>query len=176
MTERDYSKGVIYKIKCLDKSIKDIYVGSTINIIKRKSYHKFNCTNTKGKAHNYCVYQFIRAHGDWDNWILVPIKKHPCNSKLELEIEEENVRVELEEFSTLNRNRAWAGVEYGLPTKEYKKKYAETHRKEILEKQEKYRETHKEEKYTCECGSTLRKGSKAKHKITKKHEKYLESK
>jgi hypothetical protein len=166
--ERDYGKGFIYKLRCLDPEIKNIYVGSSTNKSQRKKTHKTGCTDPKRKDYNLPVYQFIRAHGGWDNWEMVVIKLFPCASKMELEIEEENVRVELEEFSTLNRHKAWAGVEYGLPRKEYGKKYREKNKDEITEK--------KNKKITCGCGSTIRKDEKARHEKSLKHQKWLESK
>ena len=58
----DYSKSVIYKICCRDKSITDVYIGSTTNFIKRKTLHKYNCTNEKSKGYNRYVYGFIREN------------------------------------------------------------------------------------------------------------------
>ena len=41
----DYSKTVIYKICCLDKSIQDLYIGHTTNFTKRKYQHKVCCND-----------------------------------------------------------------------------------------------------------------------------------
>ena len=46
-TEIDYSKSVIYKIVCDDLNVKDCYVGSTTNFIKRKRHHKEACIYEK---------------------------------------------------------------------------------------------------------------------------------
>ena len=46
----DYSKTIIYKIVCNDLSIKECYVGHTINMTKRKCCHKSTCNNEKDKA------------------------------------------------------------------------------------------------------------------------------
>ena len=43
--EINYSKTIIYKIRCEDENITDIYVGSTTNFIKRKNIHKSVCNN-----------------------------------------------------------------------------------------------------------------------------------
>jgi len=181
----DYSKGLIYKIKCLDPEIKDIYVGSTLNEVARRRKHKKNCTSPKNDKYNLCVYQFIRVHGGWENWKLVPIKLYPCNSRLELRMEEERMIEELEEFSTLNMKRAWTDK------KEYNKKWHQEHKEEIREKNKKYRETHKEEnkkwrqehkeeiseknkvKYECPCGTILRKSDKLAHEKSKTHKHWL---
>ena len=59
---------------------------------------------------------------------------------------------------------------------ERKKEYHEANKEVILEKAKEYREANKEaisergkEKYTCECGSTLRKSDKARHERTQIH-------
>ena len=64
----DYSKSVIYKICCRDKSITDVYIGSTTNFVKRKPLHKTTCNNEIGKCYNSYVYGFIRENGNWDNF------------------------------------------------------------------------------------------------------------
>ena len=83
----DYSKGVIYTIR----SRGCIYVGSTTNFRKRKYGHNraiYMVTSTTNK-----LYQTIRENnGEWD---MRPYRVFPCNSKTELEIEEERVRREL---------------------------------------------------------------------------------
>ena len=192
--KNDYSKGLIYKIKCLDPKIRDIYVGSTLNEVARRKSHKSNCTNPKGKKYNRCVYQFIRSNGGWENWKLCLIKLYPCNSRTELRMEEERMIEELEEFTTLNRIRAYLSEEtrkeyhkeyhkeYYEENREQKKKYYKEHKEEIRKKHKKYYETYKEEiaekqkeKYTCDCGSTLTKQHKTRHEKTQKHEDYLES-
>ena len=122
----DYSKGIIYKIKCRDRSIKDIYVGSTTNFASRKRQHKINCYNPNIQHYNLCVYQFIRAHGGWDNWEMVPIKTYSCNSHMELVIEEQSMIEQLEEYTTLNRHRAFLSKEnISVKNKEYRDKNKE---------------------------------------------------
>ncbi len=46
----NYSKGLVYKLCCNDTNIKDIYVGSTTNFIRRKSDHKSACDNEMVKS------------------------------------------------------------------------------------------------------------------------------
>lgn len=66
----DYSNTVIYKIICLDENVKDLYVGHTTNFIQRKYYHKQSCINEKLPSYKFEVHQFIREHGNWNNWIM----------------------------------------------------------------------------------------------------------
>ena len=58
----------IYRIECLNKEIKDFYIGSTDNLAFRTSNHKCCCTNINRPEYNYKLYKFIRENGGWDNW------------------------------------------------------------------------------------------------------------
>jgi hypothetical protein len=108
---RDYSKGLIYKICCLDVNIKDIYIGSSINMKARRNKHKHDCSSINRKNYNNKVYTFIRNNGGWNNWRIVVIKNFSCNSKSELEAEEDKIM--REEGATLNSNKAiWNIEEY----------------------------------------------------------------
>ena len=83
----DYSKGVIYTIR----SRGCIYVGSTTNFRERKYGHNRAIYTVTSKTNK--LYQTIRENnGEWD---MKPYRVFPCNSKTELEIEEERVRREL---------------------------------------------------------------------------------
>jgi len=53
----------VYRIECLDPEIKDIYIGSTVDLKERIKQHKKDCKNSNSK-----VYTFMREHGGWDNW------------------------------------------------------------------------------------------------------------
>jgi hypothetical protein len=56
------------------------------------------------------------------------------------------------------------------------REYREANKEVIAEKKKKYHEANKEklkEKYTCECGSVLRKNEKSRHERTKKHQAYM---
>ena len=62
------------------------------------------------------------------------------------------------------------------------KAYSEVNKEKISEKDKQYYKNNKEKinerrntKYTCICGSCIRKGGKAEHDKTKKHIKFLES-
>jgi len=73
----DYSKTVMYKIVCKDVEIKELYVGSTTSLVKRRYLHKSDCFNANSKRHNFYVYQFIRENGGWDNWEVIQIEGLP---------------------------------------------------------------------------------------------------
>ena len=63
----DYSNTHFYKIVCKDLNIKDCYVGSTLNFVKRMSAFPTD------KHHNTPVYEFIRNNGSWENWEMILI-------------------------------------------------------------------------------------------------------
>ena len=189
----DYSKSIIYKIMCLDRSIKDIYVGSTTNFASRKTKHKSDCNNPNDNNYNLFVYQFIRAHGGWDNWEIVPIKTYSCNSHMELRIEEQRMIEELEEYTTLNRQRAWtskerrAELDSTYPCRELThrreigRKSYQNRREKIIEYQKEYASKNKDKikayktkKIICECGTTLTKANKLRHLKSIKHQTWEE--
>ena len=54
-----------YKIAI--KGTKHCYIGSTININRRKSQHKNACSNPNHINHHLKLYVIIRENGGWDN-------------------------------------------------------------------------------------------------------------
>ena len=74
----DYSNLIIYKIVCRELQITDSYVGSTTNFDQRKKQHKKNCYNTNTDKYYYKLYETIRNHGGWENWLMVIVEKCPC--------------------------------------------------------------------------------------------------
>ena len=91
----DYSKCVMYEIKCLNANITKTYIGSTCNFNRRKSQHKYNTNTESGKKYNRYLYTFIRENGGWNQFIISPIKSFPCNNKMEKLIEERRLMNEL---------------------------------------------------------------------------------
>jgi hypothetical protein len=169
-----YQNSVIYKLKRNDDYDDiDIYVGSTTNFKHRKNQHKTKCNNEKDKGYNLPVYQFIRANGNWDNWIMTPIEQYSCNSKKELEIREryhidilksklnkttpgrtskeryeknkEQILEKYKEYYQENKEKLLSKVkEYYENNKEKLKKYYENNKEKIAERDKKYREDNKE--------------------------------
>ena len=150
----DYSKTIIYKIKCNDESVLDFYVGHTTNYSKRKCSHKDKCENSKVK-----LYEMIRANGGWKNWSMVEVEVYPCNSSTEARIREEYWRETLQ--ATMNAKRAYlsdeAQVEYYTQyhkqyrqehadkIKTYQKQYYQENTEEIAIKNKQYRQEHVDE-------------------------------
>ena len=193
-TNIDYSKTSIYKICSKDINIKEIYVGHTTDMRRRKSQHKHSCINEKNKIHNLNVYQFIRENGGWDNWDMIEIERYNAIDGYDATKRE---RYWIEELkATLNiviptrtqkeyyeNNKEYfikINKKYNLNNKEilkeYKKEYRENNKEIINEKLKKYYNDNKEdysekrkEKITCECGCVFRKVDLARHKKSKKH-------
>lgn len=132
----DYSQTVIYKICCKELTVKEVYVGSTTSIIKRRSMHKHNCTNEKGKVYNLYVYQFIREHGGFENWDVIVIEEYPCENDEQKRTRERHWY----EFlgAELNMKRPLVTVQ------EIKEEKKEGHAKYYIENKEKIKENNKE--------------------------------
>jgi len=166
----DYSKTVIYCIKCKDDNITEEYIGSTTDFIKRKYQHKTSCNNEKSKEYNQLKYKIIRENGGWDNWIMIELEKYSCNDKRESEKREEDIRIERK--ASLNMKKAFTTEEQIKEylkeyreqnkgkikeyNKEYKKKYYEENKEKIneynKEYQKEYYEENKKKEYICSCG------------------------
>jgi len=191
-----YNNSVIYIIKCKDETIKDCYIGSTINFKNRKKNHKSDCYNEKCKSFNYKVYKFIRDNGGTDNFYFDILKNVNCNNKQELhKLEGEYIKL-----YTPSLNSQAAHTLYYVNRKEYDKKYyidnkdyilkvhnkwkknnkdkIKEHNKEYNKKNKEYRKEYYEKnkdtinekrkiKMTCECGSIVRKSDIACHKKQK---------
>ena len=99
----DYSKACIYKICCLDAEIEDIYVGSTTDLVKRRSAHKAACNDPKSKKYDYHAYKFIREQGGWENWEVVLVERFQCDNSEDLFQREREVFDQLK--PTLNNRR-----------------------------------------------------------------------
>jgi hypothetical protein len=87
----DYSRSCIYKICCRNPDIREIYVGSTTDLVKRRYTHKCSCNNPARGGHNCSVYQYIRDNGGWVNWEVVQVEQVVCESSQELRQREREV-------------------------------------------------------------------------------------
>ncbi len=183
----DYSKGLIYKLCCNDPSVKDIYVGSTTNFIRRKCAHKTACNNQNKKSY---VYKFIRDNGGWCNWSMVLVRKYNATNKMKLARKERKYIEKL--GATLNsntpsrtlnevkeltskRNREYKEANKEV-IREQRKEYRKRNKNVIKERNKQYYEANREEiikqmttKIECECGSIINRSEISRHKKTQKH-------
>ena len=168
-TPQDFSKGLIYSIVCkTDETL--IYVGSTTNFTQRKSSHKSTCNNENDENHNFPVYVMIRANGGWDSFNIKPVKEFPCESKIQLVIEEERIRKEMK--ANLNTFRAYRSPEeYKEDAKDRYKAYREANTAKIAENGKKYYEANKAK--IAERTKKFREANKA--KIAERTKKFREA-
>ena len=144
----DYSKGLIYTIKTGES----LYVGSTTDFRRRKYDHK---SRIKTGNEPQKLYQTIRENngGEWD---MKPYQLFPCNSKLELEIEEERIRNMLNADLNCNKcsgideekkrkNEYNAKKKWRLNNPEYNEKYRKENRDVLLKKKKDWWEKNREE-------------------------------
>lgn len=145
----DFQTAFIYKIECRDPVIVDKYYGSSCGIeAKRRNKHKSDCTNSKSKKYNLHLYQFIRDHGGWTNWVFIKIKMYPCANKIELHIEEQkyilmndhslNIRrshITEQELKEQNKDRM---KKYHNNNKDKSKIYHNNNKEHIIEYQKNY--------------------------------------
>jgi hypothetical protein len=130
----DYSNALIYSIICkTDETL--LYIGSTTNFRQRKKNHKNVCNNENSVHHNLQVYVMMRANGGWDNFNMTPVKEYSCENKIQLVIEEERIRKEMN--ANLNTHRAYLSLE---ERREDRKKYQEVNAAKIAENGKKYYE------------------------------------
>ena len=169
----DYSKCVIYTIRTPN----GLYVGSTCNFINRKHQHKSAIHNENGEKYNRNLYKNIRENND--EWEMKPHSEFPCKNKMEMTIEEERVRRELN--ADLNMRFC-----YGFD-KEKAKQYIEVNKEKFAEQQKQYRENNKEKlaeknrqyrENNKEKAAEYQKGyyQKNKEKLAEKQRQYREKK
>ena len=155
----DYSKTIIYKIVCKDIDIKDCYVGSTTDFVRRKYVHRNNAVNITPRSHLY-VYEFINKNGRWNNWEMIEIEKYNASDKLESLKRE---RFWLEELkATLNKKTP--SKTHSESKKDWRTKNVEKVREQNKKDKEKYKE-----KITCDCGCIIRKDGIIDHNKSQKH-------
>jgi hypothetical protein len=90
----DYKKAIIYKIFKMIDDKELCYVGSTTNLNVRKTLH-----NSQSFHRNSLLYKTIRENGGFDTWTMEKIKDYPCETKIQLRMEEERC---IKEFANLN--------------------------------------------------------------------------
>ena len=170
----DYQNTIIYKLCCKDPEIKEIYVGHTTNFKLRNNQHKKCCNNPNNKNYNIYNYQFIRDNGGYENWKMIEIKKFPCSSRREAEMEEDKVIRELK--ATLNSHRAFVSQE---EKKEWQKQYEENRKNDPqrIEYIKEYQENRKQDPKRIEYLKENRKKryEDNKEEINKKNKEWQEN-
>ena len=188
----NYENGKIYKL--VSPHTDEIYIGSTTQkLCVRIAEHKRDCREGKIRT-NKKLFEL----GDVK---IVLIEDFPCDRKEEL-IKRERYYIENTDCLNImipGRTRkeyyqdnkeiiSEKKKDYREKNKEIiaqrKKEYCQKNKEKVAQRKKQYRENNKEkinkinekkrkEKYTCQCGLTIRKDSKARHEKTIKHQNYL---
>jgi hypothetical protein len=177
----DYSKTCIYKIEhCDDPSL--VYVGSTTDMVKRKTQHKTCCNNPKSPKYNLKVYQMIRQNGGWDAFKFLLVEKYPCNDSHECRKREDEVIKLLK--CNMNSYNAYSSEEQKkITAKKYvennkakindnAKEYYANNREKCNAQMKEYYQTNKQkvlDRIQCECGAFCAKVNLHRHRRTTKH-------
>lgn len=150
----DYQQGKIYKIVC--NVTGKVYYGSTIEptLARRLSNHRQSFKKNKEGTGDILTSSKILEN---NNYTIVLVELYPCNSKDELLMRE---RYWIDNFECVNKCRP-------IINKDEKKQ-----RNMLYNKQ--YRQIHS--KITCECGKIICGYSIARHKKTKIHIEFIQSK
>lgn len=166
--------------KIVDKNgILDLcYVGSSVNMKKRKDAHKTACKNPNN---NSKIYKTIRENGGFDEFRFVEIGFREQLTLTQSHIVEDEYRVLLK--AELNTYRCYRTPEQlkadqTLATK----KYYKNHKEEANEYNKNYYEDNKEDinkkkivKHICPCGGKYTHQNKAIHEKTNIHQAYIAS-
>ena len=162
--------GHIYKLCCTDPNVKEVYIGSTSNPRVRKCTHKNACNSPSSHNYNYNVYQYIRAHGGWDNWQMVILEANiRYDEKFELRARERHWLEILSaslNSNTPNRTMSEWHQDNREPLAIYKKQYRQDNIEAVKSRQK--------EKIECDCGITYNRSGKSQHNKRKKHKQYQE--
>jgi hypothetical protein len=86
-------KCFIYKLSN-NNDPKEFYIGSTLNLSRRKSHHKKNVTNKRGKLYWCKLYLYIRENGGWANFTFTKIHEMDVESMSKC-VEEEQAIINL---------------------------------------------------------------------------------
>ena len=160
INHKDYSKGTIYIVR--NSKNNSIYIGSTTQkLSERMAQHRKATRNPR--ANSYKVYRSMNELGV-DNYYIELIENCSCNNREELSKREGEI---IREYKPdLNKHIA------GRTLREYK----EDNREKILEYDRKRhtlnrnaRLQQRKQRYTCCCGSIIRRDGKAEHERTIKH-------
>ena len=97
------TESTYYKI-FLKSDPTQFYIGSTYKFSSRKSHHKKNVTNKRGKLYWTKLYKFIRDNGGWLNFEIEILYKSKVENKDQRLIEEQTIITVMN--PPLNTNRA----------------------------------------------------------------------
>jgi hypothetical protein len=151
----EVKNSIIYKIACKDSNVTECYVGKTKNLENREYHHKHKCGNDRCKEHMFKLYQFIRKHGGFANFVVSELER-VIGNKFDTSQRE---RFHIDTLgSTLNKQKPCKykcqKSSYDVGSKEYKEELSK----------------YKNEKFMCECcGGRYTMANRSKHFKSKRH-------
>ncbi len=200
-TKEEIIQYKIYKITC--NITGDVYFGKTTKTLEERLHNhekESSCTSRQIILRGDYKIEQIDSTFDEDESIILEryhietfecvneripgrTKKEWCEDNKE-ELSEYHKKWREEHKEEISEYMKEYREEHKEEISEYMKEYREAHKEEISEYMKEYREAHKDEilekrkqeKYTCECGSTLRIVGKARHERSQKHIDYINSK
>jgi hypothetical protein len=170
-----YSNGKIYKI--INDIDQLIYVGSTITSLNSRFTRHIYASKLYPERK---LYKHFTKHGI-EHFKIILIKLYPCNNKLELEIEEELYKIDLN--AQLNTYRAHQTAEQKKEQmKEWHDQNYKKNRAKIILKQKEYDQNnrakislHSNERLFCKiCGKSYTRQNKLQHCRSKRHQKCIQ--
>jgi hypothetical protein len=191
----DYQQGKIYTIR--SPQTDQFYIGSTTQSLpKRLHGHKRDYARYQGGKGNYITSFKILEYGDA---YIELYELYPCTCKSELlrregQLQRENkddcvnmviagrtVKEWYEENleQLREKNKKWR-EDNKDKIREYQKKYRDENKDLIKERDRQFRQAnaerinaYKAQRIECECGVTVRRSDIAKHRMTAKHQNYI---
>ena len=175
--------GIIYKIICkLDDSF--CYIGSTYNVLSQrwrqhvKDYNKWK----NNKKYYVSIYPYFLKHGV-NNFKIIEIKKYrvcAANSRDKSHLSVYELLHILKHKNCVNQVFPFNPL-HKLTKQDYNKKFYINNKKKINQQQADYYkknkikilERRKFHKFSCKCGSVIRKCDLNVHIKSKKHEDYI---
>lgn len=185
----NYKNGKIYKITCDENDL--IYYGSTTRKLNhRLANHKINYKRfLEGKRSNVSSFDIVK----YDSCKIELVEDYSCNDKHELALRERYYIENNEccnkqipgrthnEYMRMYRSNPKNKEKIRQQEKKCKEKNKEKNRPKKLISNKKYYENNKKnilekqkiEKYTCDCGSNIRKCAKSEHEKSDKHKYFI---
>ena len=152
----------IYKCYCKDNFVKDIYIGSTIDLEKRIKFHKKDYDEKQPKK----LYDCMDLNGGFSNWVFESLEENKAEDRTSIRKREQHYMNELK--PSLNQVRAYR-------TQEEKRLYMNKQRAKYREKYPEKIKAHNDKiskmKWFCNaCNHNYPYCIKARHIRTKKHQ------
>jgi len=152
---------IIYKCYCKDNSVKDIYIGSTIDLEKRIKFHKKDYDEKPAIK----LYNCMKLNGGFSNWVFESLEENKAEDRTSIRQREQYYMNELK--PSLNSVRAYLTSE---ERRVIRNKARAKYREKYPEKTKYWNDKISKWRWTCDvCNQEYSYTIKARHLKTKKH-------